>query len=207
MSGAVRASAYSNFSMRSWSEVDTELSVVMRDLHKHFKPIFDQHGEEGLRVKKLTDELESRASQHLMSRQQLLQVLRNADRDGDDYLSYNDFIVMVTTDLKHERQLAFRGMLMSALGSVGVLPKEKRDNFLANSTLCPPPLFIPLITVLQIVIFIAYAVDMVKRGQTVEAASGYPTYSPLVYLPRRRYQAWRFFTYQLIHDGSVKRER
>nr|KAG5703074.1 hypothetical protein BaRGS_016235 [Batillaria attramentaria]KAG5706594.1 hypothetical protein BaRGS_005664 [Batillaria attramentaria] len=156
-----------------------------------------------MRVKELRDVLNDRSSRHLMNRDQLLDALRDADKDGDDYLSYDDFIVLVTRDLKHERQLAFRGMLLSALGSVGVLPKEKRDNFLASYKICPPPLFIPIMTVIQVGIFIGYAVDMGKRGMTVDAASGYPTYSPLVYSPKRRYEVWRFFTYQLIHDGYL----
>ena len=58
--------------------------------------------------------------------------------------------VQITQDLKHERKLAFRGMLLSALASIGILPKEKRDNFLANYRLCPPPLFIPIITLIQV---------------------------------------------------------
>ena len=58
--------------------------------------------------------------------------------------------VQITQDLRHERKLAFRGMLLSALGSIGILPKEKRDNFLASYKLCPPPLFIPIITLIQV---------------------------------------------------------
>lgn len=62
----------------------------------------------------------------------------------------NIFFPKITADLKEERRLAFRGMLLSALGHVGVLPKRKRDDFLANYTICPPPLFIPIITLVQV---------------------------------------------------------
>ena len=53
------------------------------------------------------------------------------------------------------------------------------------------------------VIFAVYVADMEDRGMEVTANSGYPSYSPLPYSPRRRWQAWRFLTYMFIHDGLV----
>lgn len=51
-------------------------------------------------------------------------------------------------------------------------------------------------------IFIAYIVDQSKNhGITTTMISGAPTYSPLIYQPARRYEAWRFLTYMFIHDG------
>lgn len=199
----IRASAYSTLSVKSWSELNTEITTVMRDLNRHFRPIFDKHGPEGVSIKKLKEELNSRRSQHLMGRASIAERLQLADKDGDDYLSYADFVIMITQDLKHDRKLAFRGMLLSTLGSIGVLPIEKRDNFLANYTLCPPPLFIPIITLVQVIIFAVYVADMEDRGLEVTANSGYPFYSPLPYSPKRRWQAWRFLTYMFIHDGYL----
>ena len=51
---------------------------------------------------------------------------------------------------------------------------------------------------LQIAVFIFYAVDM---DLPMKAMSPCPTYSPLVYDPARRYEAWRFFSYMFIHAG------
>ncbi|XP_076440786.1 rhomboid-related protein 3-like [Babylonia areolata] len=199
----VRASAYSTLSVKSWSELNTEVTTIMKDLDQHFKPIFDKHGPEGVSVKKLVEELDSRRSQHLMSRESIAERLLMSDRDGDDYLSYDDFVTMITQDLKEERTLAFRGMMLDALGSIGVLPKKMRDEFLANYKICPPPLFILIISLIQVIIFVAYAADMWKRGMEVTANSGYPSYSPLPYVPRRRYEAWRYLTYMFIHDGYL----
>ncbi|XP_025113858.1 rhomboid-related protein 2-like [Pomacea canaliculata] len=203
MAAGTRSSAYSTISVRTWSDVDDDLAVVKRDLQAHFKPLFEKHGPEGVLIRKLRQELESQRTANLMSRQSLTNALTKADKDGDEYLSFQEFTAMITADLKEERRLAFRGMLLSALGHVGVLPKRKRDDFLANYTICPPPLFIPIITLVQVIIFIAYVVDMDKRGLTVTATDGYPTYSPLSYNPKRRYEVWRFFTYMFLHDGYL----
>ena len=54
-----------------------------------------QHGKEGVSVKKLKEELRSRRSQHLLGRESIADRLREADRDGDEYLSYADFVIMV----------------------------------------------------------------------------------------------------------------
>lgn len=56
---------------------------------------------------------------------------------------------------------------------------------------------------LQLVIFIVYAVMQSKDGIPTTANSGAPLYSPLIYNPRRRYEAWRYLTYMFIHQGWV----
>ena len=53
----------------------------------------------------------------------------------------------------------------------------------------------------QLIIFIVYAVEQSKLGIPTTANSGAPLYSPLMYNPRRRYEAWRFLTYMFIHQG------
>ena len=62
---------------------------------------------------------------------------------------------------------------------------------------CPPPLFIPLISLVEIAVFIWYCVEMKK----CEANGPVPVYSPLMYDPYRRYEAWRFVSYMLLHAG------
>jgi hypothetical protein len=54
-----------------------------------------QHGTEGVSVKALQEELLSRQSQHLLGRESIMDALRVADTDGDDYLTYDDFVRMV----------------------------------------------------------------------------------------------------------------
>ena len=54
-----------------------------------------QHGSEGVSIKKLKEELNSRRSQHLMGRESINDALTIADRNGDDYLSFAEFFSMV----------------------------------------------------------------------------------------------------------------
>lgn len=53
----------------------------------------------------------------------------------------------------------------------------------------------------QIVVFIVYAEEQKSRGVATTATTGVPLYSPLLYKPDRRYEAWRFVTYMLLHQG------
>ena len=53
----------------------------------------------------------------------------------------------------------------------------------------------------QIVVFVIYALELKEMGTPVTATSGVAMYSPLVYVPSRRYEAWRFLTYMLMHQG------
>ncbi|XP_043567991.1 rhomboid-related protein 1 isoform X1 [Chiloscyllium plagiosum] len=64
---------------------------------------------------------------------------------------------------------------------------------------CPPPLFMTILTIIQIVIFICYGAMLNKWVlQTY-----HPDYmkSPLVYHPGHRAHVWRFFTYMFMHAG------
>ena len=54
---------------------------------------------------------------------------------------------------------------------------------------------------LQIIVFIIYAMELKDTADPVTATSGVPLYSPFIYKPSRRHEAWRFFTYLLVHQG------
>ena len=57
----------------------------------------------------------------------------------------------------------------------------------------------------QVIIFVAYIfVHMSQDDETPSSQlAAVPRDSPLIYQPARRYEAWRFLTYMLLHDGSV----
>ncbi|KAL5961790.1 Rhomboid-related protein 2 [Taenia solium] len=67
------------------------------------------------------------------------------------------------------------------------------NNYIEAYDCRPPPIFIPLIT---------FAQDA-DPFNDVTASSGVPFNSPLIYLPQKRYQAWRFLSYMFIHNGYV----
>ncbi|KAL3320597.1 hypothetical protein Ciccas_000729 [Cichlidogyrus casuarinus] len=69
----------------------------------------------------------------------------------------------------------------------------------------PPPIFIPAIVIVQIAVFIYYAVLINSQPDAVYNRvtwfSGLPIMSPLYYDPRRRREAWRYISYMFIHSG------
>ncbi|XP_045612568.2 rhomboid-related protein 1 isoform X1 [Procambarus clarkii] len=125
--------------------------------------------------------------------------LQEADANRDGYIEYKEFLRFVTTTTT-----AYRGSTVLRRGALGVLPRSERTlakrRYLEECSCCPPPLFMLLITVAEITTFIYYVIDMQEPIQGNEPA---PTYSPLVFNPRRRYEAWRYVSYPLIHSGWV----
>uniref|UniRef100_A0A8C8EH81 Rhomboid-related protein 1 n=1 Tax=Oncorhynchus tshawytscha TaxID=74940 RepID=A0A8C8EH81_ONCTS len=81
-----------------------------------------------------------------------------------------------------------------------ILPCETdRRWYFHQNRLCPPPIFMAIITIVQIIVFMCYGIMLNKWVlQTYQ-----PDFmkSPLVYHPRHRHQVWRFFTYMFMHVG------
>ncbi|XP_071524961.1 rhomboid-related protein 1-like [Panulirus ornatus] len=88
--------------------------------------------------------------------------------------------------------------------ALSVVPRQERTvekrTYLQEYKCCPPALFMITATLIEIAVFIYYAVDM---NRPMGAAGPAPVYSPLIYNPYRRYEAWRYLTYALIHSGYV----
>uniref|UniRef100_A0A8D0C6G1 rhomboid protease n=1 Tax=Salvator merianae TaxID=96440 RepID=A0A8D0C6G1_SALMN len=81
-----------------------------------------------------------------------------------------------------------------------ILPCEmdRRWYFYQHRT-CPPPVFMAIITLTQIIVFLCYGARLNKWVlQTY-----HPEYmkSPLIYHPGHRARAWRFVTYMFMHVG------
>jgi rhomboid-related protein 1/2/3 len=84
-----------------------------------------------------------------------------------------------------------------------IAPKKYVEDelYISQFNCLPPPWFIPLVSLVIIGVFIWYAVELAKAGTPVTWLTGVPTYSPLIYCPSRRYEAWRFITYAFMHSG------
>lgn len=82
------------------------------------------------------------------------------------------------------------------------------ESYLKAYNCRPPPIFIPICVIVQISVFIYYAVELNKRAEyeprnRLTWTSGFPYFSPLYYDPRRRAEAWRFLTYMFVHEGIL----
>jgi rhomboid-related protein 1/2/3 len=88
----------------------------------------------------------------------------------------------------------------------------ERKYYADQYTCCPPPLFIPIISLIQVSIFLLYlyypedpsVTDSKHRrsGSHVMVLLGpVPEDSLLIYHPDKRNEIWRFFTYMFAHEG------
>lgn len=129
----------------------------------------------------------------------IFETLHSADTNMDGVLQREEFMKIVQTS-------APEGVMRRALREAAwcAVPASERDYtkryYYQHYSCFPPPLFIPIISLIQIGAFIYYAVDM---DVSINALSPCPTYSPLVYDPFRRYEAWRFVTYMAVHSGYL----
>ncbi|XP_057690381.1 rhomboid-related protein 2-like [Corythoichthys intestinalis] len=80
-----------------------------------------------------------------------------------------------------------------------MLPEDVRSTYLERANCCPPPIFIIVISVVELSMFIYYAVWKPQK-QWVTLEEGIWN-SRLTYRPEYRQQAWRFLSYMLVHAG------
>lgn len=80
-----------------------------------------------------------------------------------------------------------------------MLPEDMRDKYMERANCCPPPIFIILISIVELAVFIYYAVWKPQK-QWVTLDEGIWK-SPLTYKPECRQEAWRFLSYMFVHAG------
>ena len=87
--------------------------------------------------------------------------------------------------------------------AIAVVPQKERrtvvDSYIDQYTCVPPPIFMPLVSLIEIAVYIYYCVEM----GTFTFTEPVPYHSPLIYNPTRRFEGWRFLTYALIHAGFL----
>ncbi len=77
----------------------------------------------------------------------------------------------------------------------------KDRHFCADHYICwPPPLFIPLVTILEICCFLYYSMEM---GDIQGTVGPIPANSLFIYRPDKRFQIWRYIFYMFLHSGWV----
>ncbi|KAK6640671.1 hypothetical protein RUM44_012368 [Polyplax serrata] len=133
-------------------------------------------------------------------------ILRKADANEDGFLDLNEFLTIV----KSSREV--RGLFSQSVDkwvqTVCVVPRREVSpeyfghdvtdaEYEDHYTCCPPPFFMILITILEMVAYI-YDAIVQKPGQPATATV---LASLFIYNPHRRAEAWRYFTYMFVHIG------
>lgn len=77
--------------------------------------------------------------------------------------------------------------------------ESDRQYYADRYTCCPPPLFVPTVTLAEIGLFTYHCLD----AGAISANGPIPVESVLIFRPDKRIQLWRFVSYTLIHAGWV----
>ncbi|WAR31566.1 RHBL2-like protein, partial [Mya arenaria] len=149
------------------------------------------------------DELDDTGIINIIPEERLDRLVELADKNGDAHITYREFISLMCQRnmLTKKERRAVRGVMVSIVSNI--VPESMKEDFLEHYTCLPPPLFMPIISVIEIIVFAIYAAKLEDTDDPVTATSGVPLDSPFIYKPSRRYEAWRYITYLLIHQGNL----
>uniref|UniRef100_A0A1I7VU98 Rhomboid family protein n=1 Tax=Loa loa TaxID=7209 RepID=A0A1I7VU98_LOALO len=134
---------------------------------------------------------------------QIRLLLKEADRNRDNVLDFNNFSQLVTSADAQKKKLK---VLMYSVADT-VIAKTDRPTvhtYIDEYNCLPPPIFVLSISLLQIATFVYYMYGRPENpftycaGCWIDGAIG-----PLLFAPSLRYQAWRFFSYQFVHQGIL----
>uniref|UniRef100_A0A1I8H955 LIM zinc-binding domain-containing protein n=1 Tax=Macrostomum lignano TaxID=282301 RepID=A0A1I8H955_9PLAT len=179
----------------------------------------DPSNAEGVPMAQLSERLLESST---LPRMRINAMLRRADADANNRITYGEFVVEMTRaddDTRRRMGIGKRFINRAVLTAVpGHRPRtvDSPDTFspwgeqaemesFSDAYDCrPPPIFIPLITAAEIAVFLYYALEPASRAKwPVTASSGCPMDSPLLYHPKKRWEAWRFLSYMLLHNGYI----
>jgi len=131
----------------------------------------------------------------------LNEITRRADRDNNGVLDFEEFMDLIQSHELGVLQPRLHGILKAA--AFTVVPQNERAAVIRSGLeeykCCPPPLLMPILSLVEIGVFIYYAIDMGGVGPNGPV----PFKSPLIYDPYLRYECWRYLSYMLIHSGFI----
>ncbi|ELU08332.1 hypothetical protein CAPTEDRAFT_138117, partial [Capitella teleta] len=149
-----------------------------------------------------------------------------ASEDGRTFISYQEFMSIITCkrsrsfkiacdqsaatdepwadDLqraawRRARASTVFGRMVRRVAKEYLVDDRERQYYADKYTCCPPPLFIPAVSLIEIGFFVYYALE----AGSLSTTGPVPSNSIFVYRPDKRIEVWRFLFYMLIHAGWV----
>jgi len=134
---------------------------------------------------------------------------QNPDTNGvhlkNGIIDFPEFMDLVRSHELGAMKPTFHRLLKTA--AFAVVPRSQRPQVILTQledahesySCCPPPLLMPLLSAIELGVFIYYCIDLGSVGPNGPV----PFKSPLIYDPFRRYEGWRFLSYMFIHSGYV----
>ncbi|KAL8625876.1 hypothetical protein ACOMHN_012468 [Nucella lapillus] len=192
----------------------TELDrQVRQNLEQHFRPVFQRfvYGGERLATHDLRRLLHDDFYRDMLPPDKVYELIDLVDFNPGKAVSYSEFVRIVTGgydaggfdfDGSREQSTDTPKTWLNVVCR-NTVPQTEVDEHLRTYKWIPPPFFMIALSLAQVVVFIYYAVDLADRGTPVGALDVVPAHSPLMYLPTKRHEPWRFLSYCLLHQGAI----
>lgn len=170
--------------------------------NRHWKELFDEYDKDHdglIPLQDLSYILTERAHAYDLPRDKHDEILMRADRNKDGHLDYSEFVRIMSSP-KPRLNFFQKAIKMGVDGVVPLTSRTKTSlNYAQHYNCLPPPLFMIVVSIVEVIIFIYYCV---KLGD-ISADGPVPMESALIYNPHKRQEAWRWFTYMFIHAGAI----
>jgi len=122
------------------------------------------------------------------------ELLKNVDLNDDKHVDFGEFSAMMA----RAKKLKMRGMVLFASRMVLAKGQTPQIRYLLQYNCLPPPLFMVLISLMQIISYFYYTLAAQDK---FSPAGPVPFHSVFILNPTERNQIWRYITYQFIHIG------
>ncbi|XP_056640524.1 rhomboid-related protein 1-like [Diorhabda sublineata] len=147
---------------------------------------------------------------YFIPKKALTKIMRMADQNGDEKLCYQEFVDLVQSK---DFRYTLNKYAIAYVNNLIPRPKKARTTFrtrslqigdetgqqdICNEYSCfPPPVFMFLITVLEVVLFTID--ELTQKGSSLTASGIIGKH--LLFDPNKKSEVWRFVTYMFVHIG------
>jgi len=185
-----------NLRRSSMSTSSSSSSILSREHREIYDRLDRLDGQkEGLLNKEVLQNFVSKTDIHRYPKRESIQMMRllsEMDENKDGYIDPQEF---QNNLIKHEA--TGKRPEMSKL-----LETLRKTAHAEEYKLWPPPVFLIFLSFAQLCLFIYHAVHLsTEHNQVISWHEPAPQCSALIFNPTRRWEAWRYLTYSLVHSG------
>jgi len=175
--------------------VDAGMTDIERVIERVIEIDIERVSERVIEIEALEDYIQGKDSRDLeiefgISKSALCRAvsqLRKADVNRNGIIDRSELLNFYNTNFKDSRNL---------------MPALQFFLYQPTYTCLPPPLFILIMTIIQIFFSIYHKLIISSFVLDDSLADQAPTCSLLIYNPGKRFEVWRFLTYQFVHVNT-----
>ncbi|KAL7076318.1 hypothetical protein ACQ4LE_004178 [Meloidogyne hapla] len=135
-----------------------------------------------------------------LDREQADSLVAGIDSNKDNFVDFPEFTALMA----RAKNMRLRSVMLYAARSV--LPRGQQTEkirYLLEYNCWPPPLFMVLISLLQIGLYLYNEFEYCPRDNRFMPAKCAPVKSPLILNPCKKEEVWRYFSYMFVHVGFI----